>query len=48
MLKLDVKRREFLKIPAGAGAAWAMPASGHGAVSSKMIGIPVGAVSFED
>jgi len=48
MLKLDVNRREFLKITAGAGAALAMPTSGHTAVSSKMIGIQVGAVSFVD
>src|ERR1017187_7818609 len=48
MLKLDVNRREFLKVAAGAGAAWAIPASGHTAVSSKMIGIQVGAVSFVD
>jgi hypothetical protein len=48
MLKLDVDRREFLKIAAGAGAALAMPASGNTAVSSKMIGIQVGAVSFVD
>src|SRR6266478_3269836 len=46
MLKLDVNRREFLKITAGAGAALAMPTSGHTAVSSKMIGVQVGAVSF--
>jgi hypothetical protein len=48
MLKLDVNRREFLKIAAGAGAALSMPAPGHTAVSSKMIGIQVGAVSFVD
>src|SRR5207253_11397591 len=48
MLKLDVNRREFLKITAGAGVALAMPTSGHTAVSSKMIGIQVGAVSFVD
>ena len=41
-------RREFLKITAGAGAALAIPPSGHTAVSSKMIGIQVGAVSFVD
>ena len=46
MLKVDVNRREFLKITAGAGAALAMPTSGHTAVSSKMIGVQVGAVSF--
>jgi hypothetical protein len=39
MLKLDVNRREFLKITAGAGAALAMPTSGRTAVFSKMIGI---------
>jgi hypothetical protein len=48
MLTLDVNRREFLKIAAGAGATLAMPTSGHTAVSSKMIGIQVGAVSFVD
>src|ERR1035437_7695084 len=48
MLKLDVNRREFLKVAAGAGAALAMPNSGHTAVSSTMIGIQVGAVSFVD
>ena len=45
---LDVNRREFMKIAAGAGAVAAMPAIGHTAVSSKMIGIQVGAVSFVD
>src|SRR5256884_9011608 len=48
MLKLDVNRREFLKITAGAGAALAMPTSGHTAATSKMIGIQVGAISFVD
>src|SRR5271157_2641284 len=48
MLKWDVNRREFLRIAAGAGAALAMPTSAHTAVSSKMIGIQVGAVSFVD
>ncbi|HUD66911.1 MAG TPA: hypothetical protein VMQ17_20180 [Candidatus Sulfotelmatobacter sp.] len=47
-MKLDVNRREFLKITAGAGATLAVPTSGHTAVSSKMIGIQVGAVSFVD
>jgi hypothetical protein len=46
MLKLDLNRREFLKISAGTGAALAMPTSGHSAVFSRMIGIQVGAVSF--
>src|SRR3984885_2329647 len=48
MLKPDVTRREFLKVTAGAGAALAMPTSGHTAVPSKTIGIQVGAVSFVD
>ncbi len=48
MSKLDVNRREFLKIAAGAGAALAIPTPGHAAVSSKMIGIQVGAISFVD
>lgn len=39
-------RREFLKIFAGAGVASAVPTSTP--VSSKMIGIQVGAVSFVD
>src|ERR1700693_1618611 len=45
---LDVNRGEFLKIAAGAGAALAIPSPGHTSVSSKMIGIQVGAVSFVD
>src|SRR5580692_2633280 len=45
---LGVDRREFMKIAAGAGAALAMPGIGHSAVSSKMVGIQVGAVSFVD
>jgi hypothetical protein len=48
MLKLDVNRREFLRVSAGAGAALAMPTSGHTAATSKMIGIQVGAISFVD
>ena len=49
MQRLDVNRREFLKITAGAGAALAMPTPGNAAVSSnKMIGIQVGAISFVD
>ncbi len=48
MLNSDVNRREFLKITAGASAALAMPTLGHTAVSSKMIGIQVGAISFVD
>jgi hypothetical protein len=50
-LKLDLNRREFLKITAGAGAAVAMPTlaeASASASSSKMIGIQVGAVSFVD
>jgi TAT (twin-arginine translocation) pathway-exported protein len=48
MLRLDVNRREFLKIAGGAGAAMALPSVGFSAASSKMIGIQVGAVSFVD
>ncbi len=49
MTNMDVNRREFLKITAGASAALAMPTLGHAAVSSnKMIGIQVGAISFVD
>ena len=50
MSGLDVNRREFLKITAGASAAVAMPTLGQTAVasSSKMIGIQVGAISFVD
>ncbi len=48
MLKLEVNRREFVKIAAGTGAALAMPTFGLAAPSSKMIGIQVGAVSFVD
>jgi TAT (twin-arginine translocation) pathway signal sequence len=48
MSGLDVNRRDFMKIAAGGGAALAMPSIGHTAVSSKMIGIQVGAVSFVD
>src|ERR1039457_4708924 len=48
MLKPDVNRREFLKIAAGTGAALAIPNFGLAAVSSKMIGIQVGAISFVD
>ena len=47
-LNLDLNRREFLKITAGAGATLAMPTLGHTASSSKMIGIQVGAISFVD
>src|SRR5664279_607186 len=48
MLSQDVNRRDFLKITAGAGAALAMPAPAYPAVSSKTIGIQVGAISFVD
>ncbi len=48
MLKWDVNRRDFLKIAAGTGAAFALPAAGYATASSKMIGIQVGAVSFVD
>ena len=48
MSSLEVNRREFIKIAAGTGAALAMPTSGHTAVSSKLVGVQVGAVSFVD
>ncbi|ABF43386.1 conserved hypothetical protein [Candidatus Koribacter versatilis Ellin345] len=48
MLKFDVNRREFVKLAAGTGAALALPNFALGDVSSKMIGIQVGAVSFVD
>src|SRR5437660_12895128 len=47
-MTLDVNRREFLKIAAGAGAALTVPTPGPPTVFSKMIGIQVGAVSFVD
>src|SRR4029077_8100771 len=47
-LRWDVNRRAFLKIAAGAGAAFTMPTSGPTPGSSKMIGIQLGAVSFVD
>ncbi len=47
-MTLDVNRREFLRIAAGAGAAFAMPPSAHTAGPSRMIGIQVGAISFVD
>jgi len=48
MSKLDLDRREFLKISARAGAALAIPMPGHAAPPSKTIGIQVGAISFVD
>ena len=48
MSKLDVNRREFLKIAAASGAALAVPSLAQSSVSSKMIGIQVGAISFLD
>src|SRR5690349_14133860 len=53
MQKSDVNRREFMKVAAGAGAALAIPSNGGAlsqqtAVSSKTIGIQIGAVSFVD
>jgi hypothetical protein len=49
MAELNVNRRDFIKIAAGAGAAaLTMSTSGHAAVSSKMIGIQIGAISFVD
>jgi hypothetical protein len=47
-LTLDVNRREFLRIAAGAGAAFAISTSAHAAASSRIIGIQIGAVSFVD
>jgi hypothetical protein len=47
-LRLDVNRREFLKIAASAGVVLSIPSPGNSAVSSKTIGIQVGAVSFVD
>ena len=48
MLKSDVKRREFFRLSAGAGAVLAMPAVSFPSQSKTMIGIQVGAVSFVD
>ena len=48
MLKFDVKRREFLRLSAGAGAVMAMPPVAVPSQSKTMIGIQVGAVSFVD
>src|ERR1041385_1645290 len=47
-LRLDVNRREFLKIAASAGVFLSISSPGDSAVSSKTIGIQVGAVSFVD
>jgi hypothetical protein len=48
VLKSEVKRREFLKLSAGAGAVLAMPALAFPSQCKTMIGIQVGAVSFVD
>jgi len=48
MSGLDVNRREFMKIAAGAGASLAIPTAGLASDTSKMIGIQVGAISFVD
>lgn len=49
MSRLDVNRREFLKIAGGAGAALALPTSAETpSASRKMVGIQIGAVSFVD
>jgi len=48
VLKSDVKRREFLRLSAGAGAVLAMPPVAFPSQSKTMIGIQVGAVSFVD
>jgi hypothetical protein len=47
-MRLDVNRRDFLKMAGGAGAAMALPTPAYSSVSSKTIGIQVGAVSFVD
>jgi hypothetical protein len=46
--RLDLDRREFMKLTAAAGAYLAMPISPASAGASKMIGIQVGAISFVD
>jgi len=48
VLRSDVKRREFFRLSAGAGAVLAMPAVAFPSQSKTMIGIQVGAVSFVD
>jgi hypothetical protein len=48
VLKLDVNRREFLKIACGTGAALAMPAPAYMAAASPNDRHPGGAVSFAD
>lgn len=48
MPKLDVNRREFLKVAGGASAALALQPPRNANVPSKTIGIQVGAVSFVD
>jgi hypothetical protein len=44
----DVNRRGFLKTAVGAGAVLAVSDPARAVVSSKMIGIQVGAISFVD
>src|SRR5499427_556920 len=48
MFGSDVNRREFLKIAAGTGAAFAITNPAHAAPPPKMIGIQIGAISFVD
>ena len=48
MPDVDVNRRSFFKTAVGAGAALAAPNRARAGVSSKMIGIQVGAISFVD
>jgi TAT (twin-arginine translocation) pathway signal sequence len=48
MVNSDVNRRDFLKIAAGAGAAFAIGAPEISAAATKMVGIQIGAVSFVD
>ena len=46
--RLDLDRREFMKLTAAAGASLAMPMSATTVGTSKTVGIQVGAVSFVD
>src|SRR5499425_13972 len=48
MSGLDLNRRDFLKIAGAATAALGVTNSGRAAVTSKMIGIQIGAISFVD
>jgi len=46
--RLDLDRREFMKLTAAAGASLAMPMSATTVGTSKTVGIQVGAISFVD